>query len=109
MESTLQNIVEPEILTASCYFWKPGCNASSRRNNEKRRQSEVGRFFEAIGLSVAFAGDRVTGESEEILAEFEYSETCKNVYKSLSVCRKVKGEWKKSNITALRRLYNGKV
>jgi arsenate reductase-like glutaredoxin family protein len=35
----------PEILTANTYFWQPGANASWRRSNEERRNSELVDFM----------------------------------------------------------------
>jgi hypothetical protein len=41
----------PEICTASTYFWNSGRSASSRRNNEIRRQEEVENYFLSKGFS----------------------------------------------------------
>lgn len=100
MNSTAQ-VSEPSILTANTYFWKPGQNASSRRRNEERNQNKVADFFRSIGMEVTQKGDDIFGQKGYITAVFSYSESCKNVYKSLSVKR----NGKNSNILSLRKLY----
>lgn len=94
------SISEPSILSANTYFWNAAGNASTRRRNEEKRQAEVAAYFKAIGMEVETSGNSVIGEKDGIVAEFSYSESCKNVYKSLSVTRNGNG----SNITALRKL-----
>ena len=102
MESTINTAIsEPAILSAGTYFWSAAGNASSRRRNEERHVASVAAYFAAIGLDVAEEGcDHVTGRAHDLSATFSYSESCKNVYKSLRVV--VAG--KPSNITQLRRL-----
>lgn len=92
---------EPQILTANTYFWSPSGNASGRRANEERRQNEVAEFFQAIGMSVERSGDNVIGKAGAIEVVFHYSESCNNVYKSLSVTN----GGKRSNIKLLRKYY----
>ena len=94
-------VKEPEILTAKTYFWSSAGNASQRRRNEEKNQSEVASFFESIGMEVTRKGDNVIGKAGAITAIFHYSESCNNVYSSLSVHN---GE-KKSNIRLLRKYY----
>lgn len=103
--TTTATVFEPDILTANTYFWTPAWNASSRRSNERKRLAEVADFFRSIGMQAEEYRDYVEGEitvaGETITAQFMYSESCKNVYKGLSVHR----DGKRSNITALRKLY----
>lgn len=94
-------VEEPSILTAKTYFWKPAESASGRRRNEERHLSEVALFFNAIGMSVERNGDKVTGVAGAIKAVFQYSESCKNVYKSLDITN----NGKRSNIRLLRNYY----
>lgn len=98
---TTNQITEPEILTANTYFWSPQSNASGRRWNENRRQNEVDDFLTSLEFEVTREGDSVVGKKGDLEVHFHYRESCRNVYKSFSVHR---GE-KKSNITALRKLY----
>ena len=99
-------LTEPSILTANTYFWTAACNASSRRRNEERKQTEVANYLSALGFSVVRSGDNVTGTlltaKGEVRVVFHYSESCKNVYKSLSVTR----GGKNSNITTIRKIAN---
>lgn len=107
-QSTHTPTSEPEILTANTYFWHSGGSASHRRSNEERRKQEVAQFFRQIGLvDVSIQGDEVTARThgnckEQLEVCFSYSESCRNVYKHLSVTR----DGRNSNITALRKLYN---
>lgn len=80
----------PEILTVNTYFWSPGRTASQRRSNEERRNSEVARFIEQNKAALEAAG---------IVIDFEYSESCRNVYKRCVITR----NGKRSNITAVRK------
>lgn len=100
METTTE-IVEPAILTAGTYFWRPASAAYSRRSNEAHRQQEVADFFATIGLNVTRCASAVIGESDSLRAVFSYRESCTHVYKSLEITR----NGKKYNITALRKLY----
>lgn len=75
---------EPNILTANCYYWKPGMSADQRRRAESKRQGEVKEWFEKSGLVTTRTGDTIS---------------CANVYKYLNVW--VDG--KKSNILGLRK------
>ncbi len=57
----------PEILTANTYFWQPGANASWRRSNEERRNSELVDFMkdnreEAEKLLNKIFAEYLTGE-----------------------------------------------
>ena len=92
---------EPAILTANTYFWTPKGNASARRRSEDSNLETVGKFFREIGLKTEINGNTVTGESEKLIARFKYSESCKNVYKNLLIEK----NGKRSNITALRKMY----
>ena len=89
----------PSILTANCYFWNPCSSADGRRRCEEKRQSEVASFFHAAGFAVTRNGNSVNASGFGLDIDFHYSETCGNVYKSLSVYR----NGKKSNITAIRK------
>lgn len=73
---TTTTIELPAILTANTYFWSPSGSASGRRSNESRHTAEVQRFLDANAEALQAAG---------ITVEFSYSESCHNVYKSLSV------------------------
>lgn len=96
-------VYEPSILTANTYFWTPGRDSGARRRAEERNASTVADFFKNIGMDVTIdASGDVVGSKDGIVARFSYSESCKNVYKSLTVRR----NGKNSNITSLRKLYN---
>lgn len=101
------NLTEPAILTAKTFFFRPSSNASGRRRNESRQHSIVIGFLEGLGFSILRADDEISvgvlnHESlGRIEVEFYYSESCKNVYRRLSVTR----NGKVSNITLLRKLY----
>lgn len=94
-------INEPSILTANTYFWNSASNASSRRRNEERNLSTVENFLKSIGLQVTADSSKVIASSDNLEVRFYYSESCKNVYKSLEVYK----NGKRSNITQLRKLY----
>ena len=96
-----QLIQEPTILTANTYFWKSGSYAAIRRNNEERKLSTVESFFKEIGMGVERNSNNIIGKKDDILAEFSYSESCRNVYKHLRIYKNNK----KSNIKTLRKLY----
>lgn len=66
----------PAILTANTYYWKPSSSASGRRSNEKRHADQVQRFLDTHAETLQAAG---------ITVEFSYSESCHNVYKSLTI------------------------
>lgn len=80
----------PSIMTANTYFWSPASNASSRRRNEVRHEAEVAEFVRANADALAAAGIEI---------EFDYSESCRNVYKHCTITR----NGKRSNITAVRK------
>lgn len=95
-------IQEPKVLTAKCYFWSPGGAASQRRNAEKARLGEVAEFFGEIGMTVTEHTDgHVIANRDGVVARFDYSESCHNVYKTLEITR----NGKRSNITALRKFF----
>ena len=96
--------VEPSILTASVYFWKGRGNASSRRRSEEQRISEVACWFRALGMDTEEFSSGCRGTLGAIVAEFQYSESCANVYRHL--CVKVAGQ--RSNLTTLRKLADPK-
>jgi hypothetical protein len=94
-------INEPSILTASTYFWTSAGAAGARRSNEKKRLQEVTSYFESIGMTITDTTDNaVHAEYEDVCVTFQYSESCKNVYKSLTVRK----SGKRSNITAIRKI-----
>lgn len=89
----------PEILTANCYFWNSGGSADQRRRNESNRINQVVNFFKQKGFEVTQSGHCVNAKGFGLDVCFSYSESCKNVYKTLSVYR----NGKKSNVTAIRK------
>lgn len=98
----------PEILTANTYYWRGSGCARSRRSNEDRRHEQVRDFFSQFDfLQVSSSGDYTyitdiqTG-GNMLDVTFEYSESCKNVYKRLAV--NVNG--KKSNVIGLVKIIN---
>lgn len=97
------NIQEPSILTANCFNWLTSNIASSRRYSEEKRIKEVANYLRKIGFTVEEGVRELKATTGEINVTFSYEESCKNVYKSLSVYVEKKGEWKKSNITAIRK------
>jgi len=98
-------MTEPKILTANTFYWKPCSSAAQRRSSEKRNQEQVKKFLEGLGFEIVWIGDRVTGKKDDSEVIFSYSESCKNVYKSLEVRKN--GE--KSNIRTLRKLYKSQI
>lgn len=94
-------INEPAILTANTYFWTPGLSADQRRRSEVKRIMEVKSYLEALGFTTQRQGDSVSAtHAAGIEVAFCYRESCKNVYKSLSITR----GGKRSNVTAIRKL-----
>lgn len=89
----------PTILTANTYFWSPAYSASQRRRNEDLRNGQVADFFRNIGFEVE-QSNGVRARSGKIEVTFSYSETCKNVYRHLSVYK----DGKKSNVSAIKKL-----
>jgi hypothetical protein len=75
----------PDIITANTYFWQPHGAASGRRSNENRRQSEINDFCSRVNVIPT------------VFASGEYSESCKNVYKTMTY----KVNDKTTNITGL--------
>lgn len=51
-------------------------------------------------MEVARSGDSVTGVGHGLVVTFSFSESCKNVYKHLTVTR----NGKNSNVTSLRKI-----
>ena len=90
----------PTILTASTYFWTPSASANGRRASEDKKLTEVADFLKALGFEVEQNAERVFATLGEIEVTFFYSESCKNVYKNLTI---YKGG-KKSNISAIKKL-----
>ena len=92
----------PAILTANTYFWNPDSSAQQRRNNEARRLLEVQDFLLSIEFIRNPDADNWIREfnGETVTVDFDYSESCKNVYKSLTVYNGPK----KSNITLLKKI-----
>ena len=96
---------EPAILTANTFYWTPAGPASCRRANERKQVGTVAEWFRAIGGTIETVNDeRVSAtwnrNGEAIQATFSYSESCKNVYKSLHVTR----NGKRSTIRVLRQI-----
>lgn len=76
--------------------------SSNRHRNEERRTDEVANFLTSLGFELTKNDtNNVIGELNGLEVHFHYSESCKNVYKSLAIYR----NGRKSNITALRKLY----
>ncbi len=98
---TQTTVTEPAILTANTYFWNSATNAANRRRNEERNLATVENFLKSIGLQVSTDSGKVVASSDDLEVRFYYSESCKNVYKSLEIYR----NGKRSNITQLRKLY----
>ena len=90
----------PNILTANTYFWASSSTANGRRKNEERNISTVVSFFPELGFDVSHDNDTVKATNGTINVRFHYSESCKNVYKSLEVTK----NGKRSNITAIKKL-----
>jgi hypothetical protein len=90
MNETTTTVRIPDILTANTYFWSPSSHASGRRSNEDRRNGEVAAFIAANKEALDAAG---------IVIDFDYSESCHNVYKRCQITR----NGKRSNITAVRK------
>lgn len=93
----------PQILEANTFFWKPSINADGRRRNEIKRNEEVKNWLLSKGFDIdEDRADGVRGVKKDLDLEviFNYSESCKNVYKNLAINK----AGKKSNITALRKL-----
>lgn len=95
-------MTEPSILGINTYKWKPASSASARRAAEVKTLNQVSSYFKEIGLEVKTDEDSVSGEAVGLSVVFTYRQSCKNVYKSLSVY----SNGKKSNITALRKFAN---
>lgn len=90
----------PEILTANTYWWIPANNASNRRRNEERHLANVEAFFQKLGFETSIVGNYVNAELGQVQISFYYAESCKNVYKSLTIIN----NGRKSNITTLKKL-----
>jgi len=80
----------PSILTANTYFWRPAGSASGRRANERRRHAEVAAFVTAHETAL---------QAADVTIDFDYSESCRNVYKHCRVTR----NGRRSNIMAVRK------
>lgn len=92
--------MEPKILTANTFYWRPGSSANQRRNNEKCKLKEVKEFLESLGFETTEDSENVHGKKDNIEVHFHYSESCRNVYKRFKVFK----DGKKSNIKTLRKL-----
>lgn len=79
----------PNIITANTYFWSSGGSASARRYNEKRHNATIEEFANYVSVIPTI---KVSGD---------YSETCKNVYKTMSYEVLRKGEFISTNLTGL--------
>ncbi len=67
---TIESAIEVHKKYKNSYFWSPGGNSSSRRYNEDRFPGVDFEIMTAKGL---------------VQVIFDYSESCKNVYYSMSV------------------------
>lgn len=83
----IESIIRMHETYKNSYFWKAGGSAGERRSNEKR--------FASRYPSVSFITKKGT-----ILVEPSYSESCNNVYYSLSITL----DEEKKNITTLKNL-----
>lgn len=89
----------PTIFTANTYFWSPSKSAGERRRSEDKKIEEVNEFLIAVGFSLNDDGyyeRKFKGCKIEV--KFFYSESCANVYKSLSVYK----DNKRSNVRLLK-------
>lgn len=66
----------PDILTANCYFWRPGGSANQRRWNEARRAKEVTDWV---------AANKTVLEEHNIDIHFTYEESTVRVYKKVQI------------------------
>ena len=88
----IERIIATHEKYSKSYFFHSGLNASSRRRNEER--------FDSENPSVTF----VVG-SKNIEVTMSYSESCKNVYYRLSVIEIEEGKITKvGNISTLKKL-----
>jgi len=98
---------EPSILTEHVFYYKPESSALSRRRIERIMLQTVEDFLKSLGFEIVttIPQGRLHGilirDKETIRVFFQYYQTCKNVYKSFQVYV----DDKKSNISALRKLY----
>ena len=93
-------VAEPAILAANTYFWKPSANATSRRRAERMNLGTVEDYLSALGFETHMTDCAVHAERAGVSVTFTYSESCRNVYKALSVIR----DGRTSNITTLRKI-----
>lgn len=94
---------EPDILTANTYYWSPDSNAHGRRRSEERKLASVANYLESIGFTIqTHDTSKVIAQKGDVEVDFRYSESTKNVYKTLSVHK----NGKKSNISAIRKIAN---
>ena len=81
----------PSIFSANTFFWSSGGTANCRRRNEERRLGEAVSFFKSLGLDVEERGSHLIGTGNiggnDVVIDFHYSESCKNVYKHVSSTR----------------------
>lgn len=103
-------LLEPTVLGANTFYWKPSPSASSRRSREIRNRNQVEEYL----LSLGFEHDPDGGfkyvvnggyKGKAVYVNFKYSESCSNVYKSLTVM------WgdNNSNITTIRKIHAEKI
>lgn len=94
----------PAILSANTYFWTPAGSADSRRRSEDAKLSSVERYLESHKFATKRTPEHVYATGHGLEIDFYYSESAKNVYKSLSILR----DGKKSNVSSLVKVIEGK-
>ena len=95
----------PKILTENTFFWNPGKNASTRRNNESKNINTIKQFFIKNQYSNIVEDDNTISaelitDSGLLTVEFYYRESCNKVYKK----QKISLDNKKKDIRILRKV-----
>lgn len=101
----MKKVTIPSILVTNTYYWTPRGAASQRRSSEASQVGEVSKFLESIGFvkdpkgsgSFIINADESIKGAKEVVVNFSYEESVRNVYKHLFIL--VGGN--NSNITGL--------
>ena len=89
----MKTISIPRIVTANTYFWNSASHASTRRANERKNMQAMTDFKNTLLSALP---------ENTVFFEYDYSESCKNVYKHFYIYRMDKtGAKKKTNMTWL--------
>lgn len=99
---TKEEIIPPSILFANTFNWKSEMKAERRRSKETYYAEQVLEFFTLLKFDVKNDNNIVVAKFENIVVEFSYRETAKNVYKHL----KITNNGKKSNITIIKHFWD---